>query len=199
MEGLGEAERDAWKSALADFLKRVTFRSQKRIILKSPPHTGRIRTILELFPDARFVHIVRDPYALFGSTVRLWKTLYKFEALQEPRHEGLEEYVFDCFERMYRSFERDRALVDPRRMFEIRYEDLIRDPIERMRELYDHLALGEFDTARPKLEAYFHDRAGYRTSTTAIADELRAAIDRRWGPYMQRHGYCLPAQAQRAG
>jgi hypothetical protein len=195
LEGLSREELDRWKAGLEWFLKRVTFRDPKRIILKSPPHTGRIRTLLELFPDARFVHIVRDPYPLFGSTIKLWKTLYKFQALQEPKHEGLEEYVFSCFEKMYDRFERDRTLVDPSRFFEVRYEDLVDNPIQQMRSLYEHLGLGEFDLALPKLQAYFEDKQDYRTSTYQIADDLRDKIDRRWGPYMRKYGYCQPSRA----
>jgi omega-hydroxy-beta-dihydromenaquinone-9 sulfotransferase len=195
LDGLPQEDVDRWKAAMSWFLKRVTLRSPKRIILKSPPHTGRIRTLVELFPDARFVHIVRNPYALFGSTVKLWKTLYKFQALQEPKHEGLEEYVFSCFERMYEKFERDRTLVDPARLIEIRYEDLVRDPIGQMRAIYEHLGLGEFEFAVPKLQAYFKDAEDYRTGSYQIPDELREQIDRRWGPYMRRHGYCEPASA----
>ncbi|MEX0675750.1 MAG: sulfotransferase [Pirellulales bacterium] len=199
LEGLDQQEVDRWKSALEWFLKRVTLRDPKRIILKSPPHTGRIKTLLELFPDARFVHIVRDPYTLFSSTVRLWKTLYKFEALQEPTYAGLDEYVFSCFEKMYEKFNRDRALVAQSRLFEVRYEDLVRDPIEQMRALYEHLELGEFETALPKLQTYFKDHEGYRVSTYRISDELREQIDRRWGKYMRRYGYCQPAPASAAG
>lgn len=195
LEGLDSAQVERWKSGLLWFLKRVTFRDPKRIILKSPPHTGRIKTLLELFPDARFVHIVRDPYALFPSTVRLWKTLHKFEALQEPTNAGVEEYVFECFEKMYERFEKDRELVDDSRFFEIRYEDLIRDPIAQIRSLYEHLGLGEFETALPKLQAYFRDRADYRTSTRHVPEELRRQIDQRWGKYMRRYGYCQPTPA----
>lgn len=195
LEGLPKEDVDRWKDAMEWFLKRVTFRSPKRIILKSPPHTGRIKTLLERFPDARFVHIVRDPYALYGSTVKLWKTLYKFQALQEPKHEGLEEYVFSCFEKMYSRFDRDRELVDPSRFYEVRYEDLVRDPLSQMRSLYEHLELGEFETALPKLQAYFKDREDYRTGTYQIPRELQNEIDRRWGPYMRRFGYCQPAAA----
>ena len=108
LDGLPPEEVARWKAGLEWFLKRVTLRNPNRIILKSPPHTGRIKTLLEVFPNARFVHIVRDPYALYGSTIKLWKTLYKFQGLQEPNHAGLEEYVFRCFERMYAALERDR-------------------------------------------------------------------------------------------
>lgn len=199
LEGLSEPELSRWKAGLEWFLKRVTLRDPKRIILKSPPHTGRIKTLLELFPDARFVHIVRDPYALYGSTVKLWKTLYKFQAVQEPNYEGLDEYVFSCFEKMYACFERDRALIDPSRFFEVRYEDLVRNPIQQMRNLYEHLGLGEFETALPKLQAYFKDTGDYRTGTYQIPDSLRDEIDRRWGPYMRRYGYCQPTRTAAAG
>lgn len=199
MEGLSKEELDRWKAGLEWFLKRVTLRNPKRIILKSPPHTGRIKTLLEVFPDARFVHIVRNPYAVFGSTVRLWKTLYKFQALQDPKFRGLEEYVYSCFERMYTAFDRDRHLVDPSRMFEIRYEDLVANPIDQVRNLYDHLKLGEYDLALPKLQAYFQDRQDYRTGKYQIEESVREEIDRRWGPFMRRFGYCQSVSAQAAG
>lgn len=199
MQGLSEQELNEWKQGLEWFLRRVTFRDPKRIILKSPPHTGRVKRLLEIFPDARFVHIVRDPYPLFGSTVKLWKTLYKFEALQDAKHENLEEYVFSCFEQMYGQYEQDRHLVDPARLYEVRFEDLVREPIAKMEQIYSHFGLGEFDVARPKLEAYFKDRKDYRTDSYQIPDELRDQIDRRWGPYMRRFGYCQSAPQQAAG
>jgi omega-hydroxy-beta-dihydromenaquinone-9 sulfotransferase len=199
MEGLSSDELARWKDGLQWFLKHVTLRNPKRILLKSPPHTGRIKTLLEVFPDAQFIHIVRDPYAVFGSTVKLWKTLYKFQALQKPRYEGLEEYVFSNFERMYAAFERDRALIPPERLFEVRYEDLIGDPVARMQELYAHLKLGEFELLLPKLREYFKDQQDYRTGSYQISDELREQIDRRWGPHMQRWGYCQSASTRAAG
>ncbi|MGD9723573.1 MAG: sulfotransferase [Pirellulales bacterium] len=193
LNGLTARQLAKWKEGFLWFLKRVTLQSPKRIILKSPPHTARVKTILELFPDARFVHIVRDPYALFGSTVKLWKTLYKFQALQEPNHRGLDEYVFASFVEMYQNFDRDRGLIDPDRLFEVRYEDLVREPIEQMRSLYEHLGLGEFEVVLPRLKAYFAERQDYKTGTYQIDDTLRDEIDRRWGPYFRKYGYCQGA------
>ena len=73
LRSLPAAEREAWKRAWRMFVQRVALVRSGRIVLKSPTHTARVRTILEVFPDARFVHIVRDPLVLFPSTVRLWK------------------------------------------------------------------------------------------------------------------------------
>src|SRR5207249_345241 len=65
-----------WKRTFFRFIQELTLQhGGRRLILKSPPHTCRIRTLLELFPDARFIHIIRDPYVLYASTRRLWQTL----------------------------------------------------------------------------------------------------------------------------
>src|SRR5258708_2723896 len=53
-----------WKAALLGFMQRITYRRPGRLILKSPTHTCRIKTLLEMFPEAPFVHIRRDPYSL---------------------------------------------------------------------------------------------------------------------------------------
>ena len=68
LEGLSPQARERWKRRLVWFLKCVTVRRRKRIVLKSPPHTFRVKTLLELFPNARFVHIIRDPHVIFPST-----------------------------------------------------------------------------------------------------------------------------------
>jgi omega-hydroxy-beta-dihydromenaquinone-9 sulfotransferase len=190
LETLSPAERRRWQDALLWFLQRLTFRHQKRIILKSPPHLARIKALLEIFPDARFVHIVRNPYTLYASTIKLWKSLYQYQSLQVPQFKDLDEYVFSCFEKMYSAFESQKHLLDPSRLHEVRYEDLVRDPVGEMRRLYEHLELGEFEMLQPQLAQYLKQNDGYRTNTYEIDAELQHEIDRRWGPFMRRYGYC---------
>ena len=115
-------------------------------MLKSPTHTARVRTILEVFPDAKFVHIVRDPLVLFPSTVRLWKSLSEVQGFQIPRDDAgwIEGHVLDTFVRMYECFEQDRELVPPGRLIDVRYEDLVADPVGKMRDIYRRLDLGDF-------------------------------------------------------
>jgi len=149
----------------------LTLRHQKRIVLKSPPHTGRIGVLLEMFPKAKFVHIVRNPYVVFPSTVNLWKRLNRDQGLQAPTDDGLEEYVFGNFARMYEAFERDRHLMGPGQFCEVRYEELIADPVQQMRLVYERLELGHFEAVRPAVEEYF---AGQKTTKrTAIRSRRR--------------------------
>jgi len=189
--GVSDTERRRWVDGLKWFVKLVAFRSpKKRIVLKSPQHLGRVRVLLEAFPDARFVHIVRDPHKIFPSTVKLLKALAEIHAFQRPRYNGLEETVFSCFERMYRQFEHDRHLVPADRLYELRYEDLIADPERELKKLYDGVGLGELDRVLPRLRSYLGARADYRTNTLRLDSDIRDEIDRRWGPFMRRYGYC---------
>lgn len=188
-EGVSAEGIAQWQAGLYEFVKRITVRNGKPAVLKSPPHTGRMRVLLELFPKARFVHIARDPVVLFASTVNLWKRLYETQALQRPRFEGIEQYVLECLERMYRAYERDRAVVPHGQLCEIRYEDLVAHPLEVMRRVYDELELGDFDRVRPKLDAYFAAKADYKTNKYSLAPQWRDEVMRRWSGYAERFGY----------
>lgn len=189
LERVSPEAREGWKRGMLWFLKCLTVREPKRIVLKSPPHTFRVKILLEMFPKARFIHIVRNPYVLFPSTVNLWKRFCRNEGLQVPKHVGLEEHVFQTFEQMYEVFERDRQLIPAGQLCEIRYEELIANPIEQMRAAYDQLELGRFDAVRPALEAYFAEKADYQTNRYKLSAELRAEVTRRWGSYLRRYGY----------
>lgn len=181
--------REQWKQGLLGLLKRLTYRRSGRVVLKSPPHTARIKTILEMFPNARFVHIVRNPQVLFPSTVNLWKRLYRDEGLQMPTYAGLEEHVFETFNRMYAAFDRDRGLIPAGRFCEVRYEKLVADPIEQMRQVYEQLELGDFAQIRPAIETYFAGKKDYKTNRYQSSPETQAEVAKRWGWYAQRYGY----------
>lgn len=182
--------RERWKKTFVRFLREINRRTPKRIVLKSPPHTGRVKLLLEMFPDAKFVHIVRDPFVIFPSTVHLWKTLYSTQGMQKPKFEGLEEYVFANLERMYERFEAERDLIPPENFCEVRYEDLVADPVARMREVYERLGLGGFAEALPALEQYVAATKGYETNKyRELSPELRDQIARRWHGYIERYGY----------
>jgi hypothetical protein len=195
LEGLSTPARTSWKQSLVRFLRRLTYKNPaKRLILKSPPHTWRIKTLLELFPEARFVHIVRDPYVVFPSTVHLWMSLYRAHGLQNPSGKGLEEYVLDTFTRMYAKLEQTRSLIPPSRFFEMRYEDLVRDPVGQMRALYEHLELGGFDNVLPKMEQYLVQVAGYQTNHYELPEDKRELVANHWGKVIRQYGYSREAK-----
>ena len=182
-------QRARWQAGLLWFLKCLTVRTPRRIILKSPPHTFRIKVLLEMFPKARFVHIVRNPLVIFPSTINLWQRLYRNDGLQVPTCEGLDEHVFSTFARMYEVFERDRGLIPAGQFCEVRYEDLVARPLQEIERVYEELKLDEFAEVRPRMEAYLVKKADYKTNRYQVPPELAAEIRRRWASFFERYGY----------
>ncbi|MFN4258018.1 MAG: sulfotransferase family protein [Gemmataceae bacterium] len=189
LETLTPAALAAWKQAFLGFLQRLSYRDPRRLILKSPPHTCRIKTLVDLFPDARFIHIVRNPYVVYPSTVNLWKSLYRAQGFQRPNFAGLEEQVFTRFLHFYERLDTGRRYVAPKRFFEIRYEDLLTDPAGHLHTMYEELELGDFETARPCVDNYLSSVADYETNRYDLPSELRATITNRWGAIIRRYGY----------
>jgi omega-hydroxy-beta-dihydromenaquinone-9 sulfotransferase len=180
----------SWKQAFMTFLRHLSYKDPRRLVLKSPTHSCRIKVLRELFPDARFVHIVRDPYVVFSSTVNLWKSLYETHGLQRPSYAGLEERVFETFDHLYEEIDRGKIEVPAGRFHEMRYEDLIQDPVAEMRRLYEGLQLEGFEAVAGRIKKYLADNAGYQTNRyRPLEPGLQAEITRRWGKVISQYGY----------
>jgi omega-hydroxy-beta-dihydromenaquinone-9 sulfotransferase len=182
MEGIPANELKRWKHDMVWFAKALTLQSQKPLVFKSPTHTGRVEVLSELFPGARFIHMTRDPYTLFASTRALWSALDSTQGLQPPRNEHLEEYVFTCFELMYRGFEQQRGRIDPKRICDVRYEDLISAPLEQLEAIYKKIGISDFEHVRLTLKEYLTELKDYQPNRhEELDDGTKAEIRRRWG------------------
>lgn len=188
---LPPAERESWKRQWREFVQRVALANNRRIVLKSPTHTARVKTILEVFPDAKFIHIVRDPLVLFPSTVRLWKSLSEVQGFQIPRDdaEWMEKSVLDNLVRMYECFEQDRELIPPGRLIDVRYEELAADPVGTMRQIYQRLGLGDFADVEPALLRHTLKTRDYKTNKYTLPPDVADRVRGRWAPYFQRYDY----------
>ena len=191
LRGLKPVQLSRWKREFRRFLQMLTFKDPRRLVLKSPPHTARISVLLELFPQARFIHIVRDPYVVFHSTVNLWKTLARKHGLQTPRadDEAVREKVFREFRVLYERLEEAKPLIPAAQFHELKYESLVKDPVNEMRRAFDALGLDGFEAYLPKLNEYLARTADYETNRFQVSDVDRAEVAKRWGDVIARYGY----------
>jgi hypothetical protein len=199
LENISPVALRSWQRTFLRFLQQLTFKTPRRLVLKSPPHSCRLKVLSKMFPEALFIHIVRDPYVVFPSTVNLWMSLYRTHGLQTPTFAGLEEHVYATGLRLYDRLEETRSLIAPGRFYELRYEDLVRDPEAQLQALYKHFGLGGFEEMRPRLRRYLASVAGYETNRYPLTPEKRAEISQRWGSIIERYGYGdRPVQVSRS-
>jgi hypothetical protein len=77
LDDLSPRELAAWQAGFREFLQLLLFRRPGRLVLKSPQHTNRVRVLAEMFPQARFIYMTRDPFVVFPSTLHFWSTMHE--------------------------------------------------------------------------------------------------------------------------
>lgn len=169
-----------WKEALTQFLQKLTWKFGRPLILKSPPHTCRIRLLLEMFPGARFVHLHRNPYTVFQSTRQMHELALRSFGLQQWRT-NLNAAILEVYHSMYDVFFAERGLIPSGSFHEIGFEDLERDPVGELRRLYDALHLPDFGPAETRVRQYLGSLAAYQKNDyPALTGALRSQISRTW-------------------
>ncbi len=190
LETVSATELQQWKEGLRSFMRRVTYKRQRPLVLKSPPHTCRIKYLLELFPEAKFVHIHRNPYDVFQSTRKMLLENFKLQNLQTPHVHDLEDWILAQGRTMYDRFLVERHLIPVRHLHEIAYEDLERDPVGQLRRIYEALSLPAFAEAQPALETYVQSLSGYQKNRFAeMPRALKHRIASEWQACFAEWGY----------
>ena len=189
LRNLSDEQKNLWLEEFDWFLRCLTVQNPKQLILKSPPHTARISTILQKYPDAKFVHIHRHPYLLFPSTVNLWMRLSKDEGLQIPNGQYMEENVLDSFEKMYDAFESDVPLLKSGQFTDIGYDELTTNPVSTLEKIYRDLQINGFDTVKPDLEKFAATQKEYKKNKFVLDQETKQKVATRWKNYFQKYGY----------
>jgi hypothetical protein len=179
-----------WQRLFEWFLQALTYKTGKQLLLKSPPHTGRIGILHRMYPEARFIHIVRDPRKLYPSTMKLWNSLDEHQALQAPTDQNqLRAFVLGSLTSMYTAFERDRQGIPESQIIDIRYECFVANPVKTLDAIYRHLNLDDAKEVRGLWESKSAQEQGYQTNKLNIDSEQQAMVLEHWEQYAKRYGY----------
>ena len=185
-----ESEVGRWKHALTTFLKKLTVRFGRPLVLKSPPHTARIRLLLGLFPDARFVHIHRNPHTVFRSTRHTIRALQPLFQLRDGPVQDGDDRILSVYTEMYDAYFEERGLIPEGRLCDVGYEELEQDPTGVIGSIYEALGLTGFEELRPRLATYLASIAGYRKNRLdGLPEPLRHRISHEWGRSFDEWGY----------
>ena len=143
-----------------------------------------------MFPDARFVHIHRNPYDVFRSCRHLWKTVLPLIRLQRSDTTDWDARTIRVYKEMHEAFFAQRPLIRLGRYHEIAFEDLEKDPLGQVRRTYESLGLPDFAHLEPRLRAYVDSIAKYQKNTyTPLPAEIRQRIATEWGRCFEVWGY----------
>ena len=189
LQDLSQDEISSWKQQFRWFLKRLNAFDPRQQVLKSPTHTARVKILLELFPDAKFIHIVRNPFSVLPSTLRMWTRMTDSLAFQNRKVDITLEDRIEVFQMMYERFYAEQSLIPYQNFVELRFEDLVADPVGEMRAIYEKLSLGEFEKAEPGILEYLESTKDFQGNKHNLSPEVEGSIKSGCAEYMRRYGY----------
>lgn len=190
-------------SSAYDYYKRVLQLLQsggvrKRWTLKAPNHALHLDQLVRVLPSARLVLLHRDPAAVVTSACSLITTLTG--TFSDADHKAyIAEQWTDMLARSVDAIERFRAARPDVQIVDVRYADLMADPIATMKRVY--AAFGDTIEGQPEAAMRAHiasrpqGKHGKHSYGAAEFGLDAGAILERFRPYIQRYDIALEGKA----
>ncbi len=172
-------------------LRKATFKAGgKRLVIKNCADSARIKALLEMFPNAKFIHTFRNPYDVFRSTQHLYKTVLARAQVQEIDLKELETWVLQFYTQLMQKFFADKSLIPKGNLVEVKYEDLDKEPLIQLRKIYETLGLPGFAEAEPAFKAYLDSIKGYQKNVyKKLEESLIQNVNQNWSFAVEALGY----------
>ncbi len=193
---LSDAQIRAWQETFAYFMRKLYLhQDRKRLLIKNPVYTARVGMLNAMMPEARYIHILRNPYEVFISMRNFYTKLLKQFALQPYEHVDIDTAILTVYARMMRKMEEDLARL-PRHLYtELRYEELDQDPLGSIGRIYEALDIPGYEAIRPVFETYLNSVKSYKKNQFAYSDEMAAMVEHHLGEFLDKWGYSRPGSA----
>ena len=191
-ENVTESEVKEWKKTYSDLLKKILLFQdpKKRLLLKNPHNTGRIKVLSEMFPKAKFIFIHRNPYEVYSSTRVLYAKTVSTQFLQDFSDKEIEDRILISYEKTLTRYLELRGLIPKNQIIEVAYADLDNKPLEELKRMYEHLDLGDFNSVLPLFQKYLEGVKNFKKNKpVAISERILQRIQTDWKFAFDEWGY----------
>ncbi len=135
----------------------------KVILSKNVLSSGRIKTVLEIFPDARIIYLIRNPKKAVPSFISMFALPWKSTSPDIPEdsvhHQALGQVAMD----FYNYFHQIKDEINPENLYTIRYEDFIKSPKNTVLDIYKRFDMPVSDDFLQRIEAETNKQRKYRS------------------------------------
>ncbi len=187
-----EQDKASWVNSFQFLLKKISIAAgDKPLVLKSPPHTARVKLLLELFPRARFILIHRNPYEVFVSNQRFWEVANDIYTIGRTKNADLSSIILHTYSKMMDRYLAEREYVPAGQLMEVRYSEFIADPMQHMRSIYEVFELGDFQYCENKMAAFTAKQANFTRLKHSVDSQTICLVSQAWERYIREWGYSL--------
>lgn len=190
MKTATEEERQTFKDTFIKLMKLSLWNTKgEQFLSKNPPHTGKVKELLEMFPNAKFVYLMRNPYTVFESTRSFFTNTIKPLELQNISDEEMEQNILEAYKRLYYKYEEDKKLIPAGNLIEVKFEDFEANALEMTEKIYKTLSIPGFEAAKADITKYLDRKKGYKKNAYQYAPRTVELVEKNWGFALEQWGY----------
>jgi hypothetical protein len=145
-KSLPEDLKDNWKLNYQKLIiKALINTSGERAILKNPVNTGRVIQLLDIFPNAKFIFLIRNPVIVYLSTKKFFSQLFPTLNLEKFNANDIQDMIIDTYEQLLKDYLSDKQYLNTNSIIEIRYEEFEMNPLAVIQEIYKRFSFRNFE------------------------------------------------------
>ena len=184
-----ENDTRVWSKAFSLFCRKLYFGNRKRLLLKNPFLSLRINEISSLYPDARFIHIYRNPLKVIPSTIHMWDTVGRQNSLNQNWVKPEVKAVTQYFHKMIESIRKALSVMPKENHIEVKYETLVKDPFNGIKYIYEHFGIPFTEEYKVKLGSYLREERTYMANSYQLSEEEKKLIEDDLSDYLKTYNY----------
>ncbi|MHA1519125.1 MAG: sulfotransferase family protein [Promethearchaeota archaeon] len=161
----------------------------RQLILKNPAVCFKIKYILDMYPNAKFIFTFRNPYTLYASNMNYYRKVVPLYNLQTYTDDMLKEEVISHYAEMCYMWEKAKKIIPDGNYIESKYEDFLQTPMEHMEKFYRQFNLSNWEEAKVGFQAHVDSQKTYIVNKFDISDEVIETVNKNWGKIVKSHGY----------
>jgi len=150
----------------------------KTVLSKATQSSGAVESLLEAFPDAKFITIIRHPYQSVASHVSVFYPVWRAHSPDIAKDGPVSKAYARLAVRWFQHLFRFRSKVDPRQYYCIDYRDLTRDPKAALEVLYEHFGWKLSDGFRARLAEATKGQGQFRSQHHYTLEEF--GLSKEW-------------------
>ncbi len=185
---------DKWQRAYLYLIKKTTFFMKgKQLVLKNPANTARIKVLIKMFPNAKFIHIYRNPYVVFQSTRNLYKNMLQEFMFQDVSERVIQRNILAIYKNLLTRYFSEMKLIPKNNLYEIKFEDFELNPFAEIEKVYKGLKLTGFDKAKIKLKDYISSLDNYKKNIYEFSKNTIEKVTKHWKFAIDKWNYKIPS------
>jgi omega-hydroxy-beta-dihydromenaquinone-9 sulfotransferase len=164
----------------------------KTMLSKNVLFSGRFESVLQTFPDARVIYLVRHPYEAVPSFISMFYTVWRAHSRDLPKDSPESHALGRVLMRFYTYTHEKRGLFPPERFVTLRYDDLVADPRGAVGRLYEHFGLPMSDAFLARLDAATRRTGDYKSGHDYSLEEFgltREEVQAELGEILDHYGF----------